>query len=89
MAVASLSAAGLPVVVVVNPTQVRAFANALGKRTRTDPIDAVVIAHFIEATKPKPRPPPFERSGRAAQPDHWYPSGAGRLAKGGRAAIVR
>ena len=48
---ASLSAAGLPVVV-VNPAQVRAFANALGKRAKTDPIDAAVIAHFIEATKP-------------------------------------
>jgi transposase len=56
---ASLSAAGLPVVV-VNPAQVRAFANALGKRAKTDPIDAAVIAHFIEATKPKPRALPDE-----------------------------
>ncbi len=37
---AGLAAAGLPVVV-VNPAQVRAFANALGKRAKTDPIDAV------------------------------------------------
>ena len=42
---ASLSGAGLPVVV-VNPAQVRAFAHALGKRAKTDPIDAAVIAHF-------------------------------------------
>ena len=56
---ASLSAAGLPVVV-VNPAQVRAFAKALGQRAKTDPIDAAVIAHFIEATKPKPRPLPDE-----------------------------
>jgi len=56
---ASLSAAGLPVVV-VNPAQVRAFANALGKRAKTDPIDAAVIAHFVEATKPSVRPPPDE-----------------------------
>ena len=56
---ASLSAAGLPVVV-VNPAQVRAFANALGKRAKTDPIDADVIAHFVEATKPKARPLPDE-----------------------------
>lgn len=56
---ASLSAAGFPVVV-VNPAQVRAFANALGKRAKTDPIDADVIAHFIEATKPKVRPLPDE-----------------------------
>jgi transposase len=59
VAAASLAAAGLPVVV-VNPAQVRAFANALGKRAKTDPIDAAVIAHFIEATKPKVRPLPDE-----------------------------
>jgi transposase len=52
--VASLSAAGLPVIV-VNPAQVRAFAQALGKRAKTDPIDAAVIARFIEATKPQIR----------------------------------
>ena len=52
---ASLAAAGLPVVV-VNPAQVRSFAQALGKRAKTDPIDAAVIAHFAEATKPDIRP---------------------------------
>ena len=41
---ASLSAAGLPVVV-VNPAQVRAFANALGKRAKTDPIDVPPCYH--------------------------------------------
>jgi transposase len=46
---AGLAGAGLPVVV-VNPAQVRAFAQALGKRAKTDPIDAAVIAHFAEAT---------------------------------------
>jgi len=54
---AALAGAGLPVVV-VNPAQVRAFANALGKRAKTDPIDAAVIAHFAEATKPDVRPLP-------------------------------
>ena len=54
---AGLAAAGLPVVV-VNPAQVRAFAQALGKRARTDPIDAAVIAHFAEATRPAIRPLP-------------------------------
>jgi len=53
--VASLGAAGLPVVV-VNPAQVRAFAQALGKRAKTDPIDAAVIARFALATKPAIRP---------------------------------
>jgi transposase len=51
---AGLAGAGLPVVV-VNPAQVRAFAQALGKRAKTDPIDAAVIAHFAEATKPQLR----------------------------------
>jgi transposase len=52
---AGLASAGLPVVV-VNPAQVRAFANALGKRAKTDPIDALVIAQFVEATAPEIRP---------------------------------
>lgn len=54
---AGLAGSGLPVVV-VNPAQVRAFANALGKRAKTDPIDAAVIAHFAEATRPQLRPLP-------------------------------
>ena len=54
---ASLSSAGLPLVV-VNPAQVRAFAKALGQRAKTDPIDARVIARFAEATKPVVRPLP-------------------------------
>lgn len=56
---AALAGAGLPVVV-VNPAQIRAFARALGRHAKTDPIDADVIAHFAEATKPQPRPLPDE-----------------------------
>lgn len=56
---AALAGASLPVVV-VNPAQVRSFANALGKRAKTDPIDAAVIAHFAEATRPSVRPLPDE-----------------------------
>jgi len=56
---AGLASAGLPIVV-VNPAQVRAFARALGKRAKTDPIDATVIAHFVEATKAEPRALPDE-----------------------------
>ena len=55
VAAAALAAAGLPVVV-VNPAQVRAFAKAIGQRAKTDAIDAAVIAHFAETTKPEPRP---------------------------------
>lgn len=54
---ATLGTAGLPVVV-VNPAQVRDFARALGKRAKTDPIDAAVIARFAAATRPEPRPLP-------------------------------
>jgi transposase len=55
IAAAALAGAQLPVVV-VNPAQVRSFAHAIGKRAKTDPIDAAVIAHFAEATGPQPRP---------------------------------
>jgi transposase len=41
---------------------VRAFAKALGKRAKTDPIDAAVIAHFVEAAKPDIRPMPDEQT---------------------------
>ncbi len=53
-AVAELSAAGMPVVV-LNPAQVRSFADALGKRAKTDPIDAAVIAAFAAAMRPELR----------------------------------
>jgi transposase len=54
---AALGAASLPVAV-LNPAQVRHFAGALGKRAKTDPIDAAVIARFVEATRPAIRPLP-------------------------------
>lgn len=54
IASASLASAGVPVVI-VNPAQVRHFARALGKRAKTDPIDALVIARFAQATKPEVR----------------------------------
>ena len=57
LAVAHLAAAGLPVVV-VNPAQVRAYAQAIGQRAKTDPIDARLIALFVEAVRPDIRPMP-------------------------------
>lgn len=57
--VAALASEHLPVVV-VNPAQVRHYAQALGKRVKTDPIDACVIARFVEATKPAVRALPDE-----------------------------
>ena len=55
--VASLGAAGLPVVV-VNPRQVRDFARATGKLAKTDALDAQVLALFAERVQPTPRPLP-------------------------------
>lgn len=54
---AAIAGAGLPLVV-VNPAQVRHYAQAVGRRAKTDAIDAEVIARFAEATHPQPRPLP-------------------------------
>lgn len=51
---AAIAGAGLPLAV-VNPAQMRHFAQAVGKRAKTDPIDAAIIARFAEAVKPQPR----------------------------------
>jgi transposase len=56
---AAIAGAHLPLAV-VNPAQVRHFAQAVGKRAKTDPIDAAVIARFAEAVKPEPRELPNE-----------------------------
>jgi transposase len=51
---AAIAGAELPLAI-VNPAQIRHFAQAVGKRAKTDPIDAGVIAHFAEAVHPAPR----------------------------------
>jgi transposase len=56
---AAIAGATLPLAV-VNPAQIRHFAQAIGKRAKTDPIDAGVIAHFAEAVRPVPRALPNE-----------------------------
>jgi transposase len=58
---AAIAGAELPLAV-VNPAQIRHFAQAVGKRAKTDPIDAGVIAHFAEAVRPAPRTLPDEAS---------------------------
>jgi transposase len=63
--VATLGAAGLPMIV-VNPAQIRAFGRALGQRAKTDPIDALLIARFTAMTKPEVRPLPDEATQRLA-----------------------
>ena len=52
---AELLNAGMPVVV-VNPRQVRDFANGLGQWAKTDPIDAQVLAKFAQIVNPAPKP---------------------------------
>jgi len=56
---AAVAGAGLPLVV-INPAQIRHYAQALGKRAKTDPIDAAVIARFAADLKPEVRPIPDE-----------------------------
>ena len=68
---AALAAASLPVAV-VNPAQVRAFAQALGQRAKTDPLDAAVIARFAEAASPHLS---FRRHG--PKPSSWPISSPG------------
>jgi transposase len=55
--VASLAAAGFPVVV-VNPRQVRDFARSMGRLAKTDAIDAHSLALFAERIRPEIRPLP-------------------------------
>jgi transposase len=52
--VAACAAAGLPVAV-VNPRQVRAFAQAIGRTAKTDAIDAGVLALFAARVQPPAR----------------------------------
>jgi transposase len=53
--VEALQAENIPVAV-VNPRQVRDFAKALGKRTKTDTVDAAVLARYAQTFTPAPRP---------------------------------
>lgn len=53
--VAPCAAAGLPIAV-VNPRQVRAFAQAVGRTAKTDAIDAALLAQFGARVQPTPRP---------------------------------
>jgi transposase len=55
--VAALATAGLAVVV-VNPRQVRHFAQAVGQLAKTDRLDAQVLARFAAVVRPAPRPLP-------------------------------
>lgn len=54
----ALAAAGLPVTR-INPRRARAFAQAMGKTAKTDPIDAALLARMAELVcAPSPAPEP-------------------------------
>ena len=57
----ALAVKGIPLAV-VNPRQVRDFAKATGRLAKTDRLDALVLAHFGEATRPQPRTLPDAQS---------------------------
>lgn len=57
LAAATLTLAGLPVVV-VNPRQVREFGKATGQLAKTDRLDAAVLALFAERIRPELRQRP-------------------------------
>lgn len=52
---AELAGAGLPVAV-INPRQARDFAKAIGRLSKTDAVDAAVLAEFARAVRPQVRP---------------------------------
>jgi transposase len=54
LAAATLTLAGLPVVV-VNPRQVREFGKATGQLAKTDRLDAALLALFAERVRPEVR----------------------------------
>lgn len=55
--VSACASAGLPITV-VNPRQVRAFAQAIGRTAKTDAIDATLLALFGARVQPEVRPLP-------------------------------
>jgi transposase len=63
--VTALDLAGVPPVV-ANPVSTRRFAQSLGRRAKTDRIDAAMLAHYGERLRPAPRPIP-EATARTLQ----------------------
>jgi transposase len=58
-AAGALAGAKIPVRV-VEPSRIRHFARSIGQNSKTDALDARVIAHFAEAVKPEARALPDE-----------------------------
>ncbi len=57
----ALAEAGLPVRI-VEPGRVRHFARSIGQHSKTDALDARVLAHYAEAVRPEARDLPDEKT---------------------------
>lgn len=57
--VQALADQGLPYTL-INPARTAAFARVQGKRAKTDPVDARLLASLGESQQPEPTPPPEE-----------------------------
>ena len=60
-AVVALAEAGMPIRI-VEPGRVRHFARSIGQHSKTDAIDARVLAHYAEAVRPEARDLPDEKT---------------------------
>ncbi|WZO97118.1 IS110 family transposase [Isosphaeraceae bacterium EP7] len=60
-AAVALAEAGLPTRI-VDPARVRHFARSIGQHSKTDALDARVLAHFAEAVRPEARELPDEQT---------------------------
>jgi len=56
MLVKALQEHDLPVSV-INPYKARSFANSLGIKAKTDPLDAALLCRYAESIKPEPTKP--------------------------------
>jgi transposase len=60
-AAVALAEAGLPIRI-VEPGRVRHFARSIGQHSKTDTLDARVLAHYAEAVRPEARDLPDEKT---------------------------
>jgi transposase len=72
--VASLAAAGVPVVV-INGRLIRSFARSMGLLAKTDKIDAGVIAIFAERMRPQGSAAPQRSGAGVGRTDHTAATG--------------
>ena len=72
----TLSAAGGVEVMTANPRALRAFAQALMKRSESDPVDAYVLEEFAAYMPCQPWQPPSPNSGRGTACGYPRPSRA-------------